>query len=168
MSKHAVIANPATIELSPSQIPAEWILEGCPQARATAIAHSHDGAMTVIAWSCTKGRFRWHYQVDEMGHLLSGVVCVTDQSGSERRRGPGETVLFPAGSQSVWQVTQDVRNVAVCHLAVPKALGLALRVWNKLCRIGSAALGLDAESAPSSGGLVTAAQHPSTVAAPPA
>jgi uncharacterized cupin superfamily protein len=167
MSKHAVIANPATIQLSPSQIPAEWILEGCPQARATAIAHSHDGAMTVIAWSCTKGRFRWHYQIDEMCHILSGEVFITDQSGIERRLGAGETVLFPAGSSSVWQVTQDVRKVAVCHVAVPKALGLALRIWNKLCRIGSAALGLDAESAPSGGGLMSAAQHPSTAAAPP-
>src|ERR1700688_4255015 len=137
LSQHVVTANPATVELSPSPFPSEWILDGCPQARATAIAHSRDGAMTVIAWSCTKGRFRWHYQVDEMVHILSGEVFVTDQSGAERRLGPGDTALFPAGSASVWHVTRDVRKVAVCHVAVPQLVGLGLRIWSKLGRIVS-------------------------------
>ena len=139
MSQHVVTANPATVELAASPFPAEWVLEGRPQARATAIARSSDGAMTVIAWSCTKGRFRWQYEVDEMCHILSGEVFITDESGIERRLGPGETVFFPAGSTSVWRVTQDVRKVAVCHVAVPKLVGLTLRVWNKLCRIGRSA-----------------------------
>ena len=165
-----VIANPATVELFPSSFPAEWVLEGSPQARATSIAASQDGAMTVIAWSCTKGRFRWHYQVDEMCHILSGEVFITDQSGIERRLGPGETVLFPAGSVSVWRVTQDVRKVAVCHVAVPKLVGVSLRVWNKLSRTVAALLGLDAEPAASAGGLVAAsnAPHPSAAATPQA
>jgi uncharacterized cupin superfamily protein len=154
MSQQVVTANPATVELFPSPLPADWVLDGSPQAKATAIAHSRDGAMTVIAWSCTKGRFRWQYRVDEMVHILSGEVIVTDQSGTERRLGAGDTALFPAGSSSVWQVIQDVRKVAVCHVAVPKLVGLALRIWNKLCRIVSELLGLDAEPAASDGGLV--------------
>jgi uncharacterized cupin superfamily protein len=171
MSKHVVIANPATVDLSPAPFPAEWVLEGSPQARATSIAHSQDGAMTVIAWSCTKGRFRWQYQVDEMCHILSGEVLITDEAGVERRLGPGETVLFPAGSTSVWQVTQDVRKVAVCHVAVPKLVGFTLRVWNKLGRIVSELLGLEAEASTSGGGLVgeksvSAAPQPSVAATP--
>jgi uncharacterized cupin superfamily protein len=160
MSQHVITANPATVELVPSPFPAEWVLEGRPQARATAIARSSDGAMTVIAWSCTKGRFRWQYSVDEMVHILSGEVFITDQSGVERRLGPGDTAFFPAGSASVWNVTRDVRKVAVCHVAVPKLVGLGLRVWNKLCRIVSEILGLDAESGASGGGLV-AEERPS-------
>jgi uncharacterized cupin superfamily protein len=160
MSQHVVTANPATVELVPSPLPAEWVLEGHPQARATAIARSSDGAMTVIAWSCTKGRFRWQYSVDEMVHILSGEVFITDQSGVERRLGPGDTALFPAGSSSVWRVTRDVRKVAVCHVAVPKLVSLGLRVWNKLCRIVSEVLGLDAEPGTSGGGLV-AEERPS-------
>src|ERR1700692_1740810 len=130
-----VTANPGTVELSPSPFPSEWILDGCPRARATAIAHSRDGAMTVIAWSCTKGRFRWHYQVDEMAHILAGEVFITDQSGIERRLGAGDTVFFRAGTSNIWLITQDIRKVAVCHVAVPRLVGLGLRVWNKLCRI---------------------------------
>jgi uncharacterized cupin superfamily protein len=172
MPQQVVTANPATVELFPSPLPADWILDGSPQAQATAIAHSRDGAMTVIAWSCTKGRFRWQYQVDEMVHILSGEVFVTDQSGAERRLGPGDTALFPAGSSSVWHVTRDVRKVAVCHVAMPKLVGLALRIWNKLCRIVSELLGVDAEQAASDGGLVAAKPvgasqaHPASAAPP--
>ena len=134
MSQHVVIANPATVELSHSPFPDCWVLDGRPQARATAIAKSQDGGMTVIAWSCTKGRFRWHYQVDEMCHVLAGEVFVTDPSGSTRRLGPGDTAFFPAGSTSVWQVTADIRKIAVCRVAVPQLVGLGLRAWNKLRR----------------------------------
>jgi uncharacterized cupin superfamily protein len=158
LPQHIVIANPATVDLTPSPFPAEWVLDGTPQAQATAIAHSHDGAMTVIAWSCTKGRFRWNYQVDEMAHILSGEVFITDQSGVERRLGPGDTVFFAAGTSNVWLITQDIRKVAVCHVAVPKLIGVGLRIWNKLRRTASEVLGLDAE--PASDGGLTAAQGP--------
>jgi uncharacterized protein len=172
MPQQVVTANPATVELSPSPFPAEWVLEGSPQAQATAIAHSRDGAMTVIAWSCTKGRFRWQYHVDEMAHILSGEVFITDQSGTERRLGPGDTVFFPSGSWSDWQVTRDVRKIAVCHVAVPKPVGLALRIWSKLCRTVSELLGLDAEPDASGGGFMAAEQVPApqahtAAAAPP-
>jgi len=171
VSQQVVTANPATVERSPSPFPAEWVLEGCPQAQATAIAHSRDGAMKVIAWSCTKGRFRWQYQVDEMAHILSGEVFITDQTGTERRLGPGDTVFFPAGSWSDWHVTQEVRKVAVCHVAVPRLVGLALRIWNRLCRTASELLGLDAEPSESGCGLVAAerssASQPRSAAATP-
>ena len=64
------------------------IIEGRPRACAREIARSQDGSMSVIAWSCSKGRFRWQYQIDEMLHILSGQVILTDESGTERRVGP--------------------------------------------------------------------------------
>ncbi|HEY4403474.1 MAG TPA: cupin domain-containing protein [Xanthobacteraceae bacterium] len=172
MSHLVVTANPAIVELVPSPFPSEWVLEGRPQARATAIARSSDGAMTVIAWSCTKGRFQWKYSVDEMVHILSGEVFITDQSGTERRLGPGDTAFFPAGSTSIWRVTQDVRKVAVCHVAVPKLVSFGLRAWNKLWRIASELLGFDAEAGAANGGLVaeerrSAPQGQPASAAPP-
>jgi uncharacterized cupin superfamily protein len=171
MSQHVIAANPATVELAASPFPAEWVLEGRPQAQATAIARSGDGAMTVIAWSCTKGRFRWQYDVDEMCHILSGEVFITDESGIERRLGPGDTVFFASGSTCLWRVTEDVRKVAVCHVAVPRLVGLGLRAWNKLCRIASEILGLGDE--PVASGLTAAkpmgvSRSNSAAAAPPA
>jgi len=154
MSQQVVAANPATVELAASPFPAEWILEGRPQARATAIARSGDGAMTVIAWSCTKGCFRWQYDVDEMAHILSGEVFITDESGTERRLGPGDTVFFASGSTCLWRITEDIRKVAVCHVAVPRLVSLGLRAWNKLCRVTAQILGLDDE--PVESGLTAA------------
>jgi len=154
MSLPVVVANPSTVELSPSPVPDSWIVEGRPQAKATAIARSQDGGMTVIAWSCTRGRFRWHYQFDEMAHILAGEVFITDESGATRRLVPGDTAFFPSGSTVDWRVTADIRKIAVCRVAVPRLVGLGLRAWNKLRRI--AAQALNAEPAAPEGGLMSA------------
>jgi uncharacterized cupin superfamily protein len=141
MFKPVVTASPASVELDPAPFPPEWVLDGTPQAHAKEIARSHDGAMRVIAWSCTKGQFRWQYLVDEMAHILSGEVTIVDHTKTERHLGPGDTAFFPAGSWSVWHVTQDVRKVAVCRIAVPKLVALALRIWNRIYSTVGTALG---------------------------
>jgi uncharacterized protein len=156
MSREPVIADPSTIELRPAHLPEEWILEGAPQARAREIARSQDGAMSVIAWSCSKGRFRWQYQSDEMLHLLSGDVILTDEAGAERRVGPGDTVFCPAGSTFTWNVVEDVRKVAVCHVAVPKPVVFGLRTWNRIRRAVSALLARGTEPAAGAGARVAA------------
>jgi uncharacterized protein len=125
-------ADPTTVALDPVPIKAAWIVEGTPQACARELARSADGTSVVIAWSCTAGRFNWHYCVDEMVHVVSGEVFVTDEGGAERRLGPGDMAFFPAGSRSLWRVPVAVRKLAVCRHAMPKPLGLAVRAWNKL------------------------------------
>jgi uncharacterized protein len=127
-----VFAVPADVELQPAPIPADWITEGAPQARSKRLATSADGTASVMAWSCTPGRFTWHYTVDEFIHIISGEIVVTDENGQSRRLGPGDMVFFPAGSVSHWQVTKEVRKFAVCRHSMPRPLGLALRVWNRL------------------------------------
>jgi len=85
-----------------------------------------------MAWSCTPGRFEWHYAVDETVHIISGEVLVTDENGKIHRLGPGDMAFFPAGSHSVWQVTKTVRKLAVCRHSMPRPFGFMLRAWNKL------------------------------------
>ena len=85
-----------------------------------------------MAWSCTPGRFEWHYAVDETVHIISGEVLVTDENGKIHRLGPGDMAFFPAGSHSVWQVTKTVRKLAVCRHSLPRPFGFVLRAWNKL------------------------------------
>jgi uncharacterized cupin superfamily protein len=127
-----VFAAPADVELHPAPIPAGWVTEGNPQARSERLGASADGTASIMAWSCTPGRFTWHYRVDEFIHILSGEIFVTDENGQRRRLGPGDMVFFPAGSVSDWHVTQEVRKLAVCRHAMPRPLGFALRAWNKL------------------------------------
>ncbi len=135
MSNPVVFAAPADVELDPAPIPADWIIEGNPQARSKRLASSADGTSSIMAWSCTAGRFKWNYTVDETIHLISGEVFVTDENGNVRRVGPGDMVFFPAGSVSTWYVPDHVRKFAVCRHSMPRLAGFALRAWNKLIGI---------------------------------
>ncbi len=132
MSEPIVFATPAEVELDPAPIPSSWIIEGEPQARSKRLATSKDRSSSVMAWSCTTGRFRWYYNIDETVHIIAGEVFVTDHIGASRRLGPGDVAFFPAGSVSQWHVTKTVRKLAVCRHAMPWPLGFALRAWNKL------------------------------------
>ncbi len=143
MPHPVVFAVPADVELHPAPIPAHWITEGSPQARSKRLGTSADGTASIMAWSCTPGRFTWRYTVDEIIHIISGEIFVTDENGRQRRLGPGDMVFFPAGSVSDWHVTEEVRKLAVCRHSMPRPLGVALRVWNKL----AALLGGPAEAA---------------------
>jgi uncharacterized cupin superfamily protein len=127
-----IFADPATVVLDPAPIDSGWIVEGTPQAHARELARSADKTEVVIAWSCTAGRFHWHYAVDEMVHVISGEVFMTDERGVEHRLGPGDMAFFPAGSSSLWRVPVAVRKLAVCRQALPMPLGLVVRAWNRL------------------------------------
>jgi hypothetical protein len=127
-----VFAAPADVELDPAPIPPDWIIEGNPQARSKRLAASADGTSTIMAWSCTAGRFKWHYTVDETIHLISGEVFVTDENDNVRRVGPGDMVFFPAGAVSTWYIPDHVRKLAVCRHAMPRFAGFAVRAFNKL------------------------------------
>ena len=135
MSNPVIFAAPADVELDPAPIPADWIIEGNPQARSKRLASSADGTSTIMAWSCTAGRFKWHYTVDETIHLISGEVFVTDEKDNVRRVGPGDMVFFPAGSVSTWYIPDHVRKFAVCRHSMPRIAGFALRAFNKIIGI---------------------------------
>jgi uncharacterized cupin superfamily protein len=135
VSQPVVFAAPADVELAPAPLPPHWVIEGTPQAHSKRLATSADGASAVMAWSCTPGRFKWQYNVDETLHIISGEVFVTDEKGERRRLGPGDVVFFPAGSSSIWHVTKEVRKLAVCRHGMPRPVGYAVRVWNKLAAI---------------------------------
>jgi hypothetical protein len=130
--KPVVFAYPADVELTDAPIAPHWITEGTPRARAAKLAVTADGTSTVMAWSCSAGRFTWNYAIDETLHVISGEAFVTDDQGVERRLGPGDMVFFPAGSRSNWYVPHEIRKIAFCRHAMPRPLGVMLRTWNKL------------------------------------
>ncbi len=135
MLQPVVIASSLELDLAPAPIPPDWVLSGTPEARSRQLARSHDRGSSVMAWSCTAGRFNWYYSVDEMVHIVSGEVFVTDEKGNEHRLGPNDTAFFPAGSRSTWHVPVAVRKVAVCRQSMPLLFAFALRAWNRLARI---------------------------------
>jgi uncharacterized protein len=129
-----VIVPSASPELASAPIPQDWVLSGTPEARSRQLARSSDRASSVMAWSCTAGRFNWHYTVDETVHIIAGEVFVTDENGREHRLGPGDSAFFPAGSRSTWYVPTEVRKVAVCRQSMPFLFAFALRAWNMMAR----------------------------------
>jgi uncharacterized cupin superfamily protein len=132
LSRPILFSRPSDIELDADPICPDWVIEGEPKARSRRLAESADGASSVMAWSCTAGRFNWHYTVDETVHIISGEVFVTDHAGQIRRLGPGDMAFFPAGSRSTWHVPAEVRKLAVCRHNMPRPFGTLLRAWNKL------------------------------------
>ncbi|MGH6672751.1 MAG: cupin domain-containing protein [Xanthobacteraceae bacterium] len=132
MSRPILFARPSDIELGNDPIRPEWVIDGQPLARSRRLAESGDGASSVMAWSCTAGRFNWHYSVDETVHIIAGEVFVTDHNRHSQRLGPGDMAFFPAGSCSTWYVPVEVRKLAVCRHNMPKPFGLLLRAWTKL------------------------------------
>lgn len=125
---------PAETELAPEPIPQAWILEGQPQARAAGIARTADNGMWIAVWACTPGKFRWHYDVDETVHILSGQVCIVDDVGVRQRLGPGDTAYFPAGTSIIWHVTKEVRKIAVCRVPSPRVIIAASRFWRQILK----------------------------------
>ena len=127
-------ASPADVELFDDPIPPHWVIAGTPQARSRRLAYSADGTSSTMGWSCTAGRFTWHYSVDETLHIISGEVFVTDENGETHRLGAGDMVFFPAGTSSVWNVPTFVRKIAFCRHSMPRPAGVLLRAWNKVVR----------------------------------
>jgi uncharacterized cupin superfamily protein len=62
-----LLPAPADVGLLPTPQSA-WIIEGNPQGARQRLAESADGASSVMAWSCTPGRFERHYAVNETVH----------------------------------------------------------------------------------------------------
>lgn len=135
MPKAITFAVPADLELKPAPIPAAWVIEGDPQARSCRLSTSPDTTASTMVWTCTPGKFHWRYNVDETLYILEGEVFVTDHNDDVRRLGPGDVVFFPAGSDSVWHVTRDIRKIAFCRQSMPLVAGFGLRAMNKFINI---------------------------------
>ena len=135
MSNSIVLITAGTSDLEPAPIPADWILNGRPETRNKELARSRDRTATIYDWSCTAGRFTWHYAEDEILVVVSGETFITDENGKEHRLGPGDMGFFPAGSSATWRITSHVRKFAMVRSTVPKPLVFAMRVWRRLRRM---------------------------------
>jgi uncharacterized cupin superfamily protein len=122
------------VDLKPSPIEPSWILEGNPEARSHVLATSADGAATTMIWSCTEGKFNWHYDVDETIVIHEGSIVLKSEGMPPKRYGVGDVIVFRNGAQAEWHVDEYVKKVAICRQTNPFWLGLAARAVNKLTR----------------------------------
>jgi uncharacterized cupin superfamily protein len=134
MSESIVMTNPAVLDLEPSPIPANWILNGMPEAWSKNLARSRDWTSQIVVWECTPGHFTWHYSRDESVVVLSGEAFLVRENGEERRFGAGDLGFFPAGTTCTWRVTENFRKVAIMRETVGRPLGLGVKIWKKITR----------------------------------
>ncbi|TYC52465.1 DUF861 domain-containing protein [Rhodobacterales bacterium] len=130
--------------LAPSPIDPSWIVEGNPEARCRNLSRIADDWTVVDHWSCTAGKFRWHYGFDETILILEGEARITDDNGTLYHATPGTTLFFPNGSAANWHVPVYVRKVAFNQRHVPSVFHKALRAVSKLYRMAFRGLGASA------------------------
>jgi uncharacterized cupin superfamily protein len=117
-------------DLAPDPILPRDILDGAPVARSVRITQSADGLVSTHLWDCTAGRFRWHFGVDEIIHVLEGGVEIEDEHGRVLSLGAGDIAHFPLGASTVWHVPDYVRK-----LAFHRAPSVPTRAIRKLRRL---------------------------------
>jgi len=145
MSKSIMLVNPATVVLDEvGSIPADWVINGRPETRSKVLVRSHDWIAHVIVWECGAVSYKWHYNQDEAYIVLSGEGFMTDETGVERRFGPGDVGYFPAGTSTTWRHPDHYKKVALIKESVWRPVGFGLKVWNKLLRTA----GLTRKSSP--------------------
>jgi uncharacterized protein len=113
-------------------IPRGWILEGNPVARNRRLAGSSDQLATTFMWDCTSGRFFWHYDEDEVVHVLEGAAVIENAAGVRRALQAGDTFLFPAGSTYQWTVPSYVRKVAFLYSPLSREMRIVRRILERL------------------------------------
>jgi uncharacterized protein len=91
-------------DLEPSPIEPSWIIEGNPEARSRPLSTSADGAATTLIWSCTEGKFNWHYDFDETIIILEGSIVLESKGMPPKRFGIGDVIFFHRGAHAVWHV----------------------------------------------------------------
>ncbi|MBR1132214.1 cupin domain-containing protein [Bradyrhizobium iriomotense] len=121
-----------TVNLKPAPIEPSWIIEGNPEARSHLVSRSACKTAWTMIWSCTQGKFNWHYDFDETVVILEGSIMLEVDGAPPTRYGAGDVILFRTGAHAKWHVEDRVKKVAFCRLNNPAPLGFAIRAANKL------------------------------------
>ncbi len=87
------------------------IISGKPKQSAYTAYTSPDGAFMTGLWSCTPGKFRVTYTVNETIYILSGRVKITKDGEAPRTFGPDDAIVVPVGWAGTWEVLETIRKI---------------------------------------------------------
>lgn len=131
----ASIVFPKNAIFNPAPITPEWIISGTPEARNAVVSVSGDGLASTILWECSAGSFNWYYDFDETVYFIDGSVTIADAQGEVQTCGPGDILVFPAGSHAIWTVHTPIRKMAVCKRLLPRRVQQAIGIMRKAKRM---------------------------------
>jgi len=113
----------------------DWVVDGTPEARGCPIFETSDQNANVHEWQCTRGRFMWHYAVDEIVYIVEGEARIKDvATGISTNIIAGTSVLFQRGSSAEWTVDRYVRKIAINHVPLSPKIAFLISAWRRLKR----------------------------------
>jgi uncharacterized protein len=114
----------------------DWVVDGTPEARGCPLFETSDQCANVHEWECTRGRFVWHYDVDEIVYIVEGDARIKDlATGLSTNITAGTSVLFQRGSSAEWTVDGYIRKVAINHVPLSPKITLLRNAWRRLKRL---------------------------------
>jgi uncharacterized protein len=122
----------ATVKLYPSPIEPSWIIDGNPQASSCMLSESADRFAWTVVWECTRGRFNWHYDLDETMLILEGSIILESDTLPPTRYSAGDVILFRRGAHARWYVEDYVKKLAFCRKARPAFVSFVVRLLRTL------------------------------------
>jgi uncharacterized cupin superfamily protein len=90
---------------------ADRILSGDPAQAATNLFQSSDGRFNSGIWEAQRGKWRVVFAESEFCHLLSGVIVVTGDDGSECTFRAGDAFVSPAGFTGTWEIIEPAKKL---------------------------------------------------------
>src|SRR5437870_2923313 len=101
VASHVHIPDAALV---PWPLPADWIVDGAPEASGAVLSRSPDSRIIRGIWRCTPGRFTWKFSYDETLVVLNGRATIELDTGETVEIGPGDMAFFGRGHDSTWTV----------------------------------------------------------------
>jgi uncharacterized protein len=122
--------------LHAAPIKRDWVMAGSPEATACAVFETADRQANVHEWRCTRGRFVWHYDIDEIVYIIEGSASIKDlATGVTTTISAGSSVLFQRGSGAEWTVDQSIRKIAIIHVPLSPKVLVMRNAWRRLKRL---------------------------------
>jgi len=134
--KSKIIFSNGDRVLHAAPINRNWVREGIPEATGCPIFETKDRGANVHEWRCTRGRFVWHYGIDEIVYIIEGSARIKDlATGVTTTISAGSSVLFQHGSSAEWSVDRPIRKIAINHIPLSPKLIAVRRAWRRLKRL---------------------------------
>ena len=89
----------------------EKLLAGNPRQQIWNAFSDPEGHFHVGRWASTEGMWRIRYTERELCHILTGVVRLRDESGSQRIFRAGDTFMIDKGFSGTWEVIEACSKI---------------------------------------------------------